>query len=83
VNLPFHNPTPYHAFPGSQAAPTVEYCEIFESMGMGRDSAPLFKSIQQYQILYIVSFVHLPHILPISVEHWMHLQTGWIEQHSG
>jgi hypothetical protein len=28
VNLPFHNPTPYHAFPGSQAAPTVEYCEI-------------------------------------------------------
>jgi hypothetical protein len=26
VNLPFHNPTPYHAFPGSQ----VEYCEIFQ-----------------------------------------------------
>jgi hypothetical protein len=28
MNLPFHNPTPYHAFPGIQATPTVEYCEI-------------------------------------------------------
>jgi hypothetical protein len=48
VNLPFHTPTPYHAFPGNQAVPSVEYCEIFESMGMGQDSAPLFRSIQQY-----------------------------------
>jgi hypothetical protein len=29
VNLPFHNPTPYHAFPRIQATPTVEYCDIF------------------------------------------------------
>jgi hypothetical protein len=28
MNLPFHNPTMYHAFLGGQAAPTVEYCEI-------------------------------------------------------
>jgi hypothetical protein len=29
INLPFHNPTPYHAFPGSQVAPKIEYCEIY------------------------------------------------------
>jgi hypothetical protein len=29
VNLPFHNPTPYRAFPGKKVAPIVEYCEIF------------------------------------------------------
>jgi hypothetical protein len=28
VNLPFHNLTPYHAFPGGQATPTAGYCEI-------------------------------------------------------
>jgi hypothetical protein len=56
---------------------------FIESMGMGQDSSPLFISIQQYRILCIVSFVHLPHMLQISVESWMHLQTGWIEHHSG
>jgi hypothetical protein len=29
MNLPFHNPTPYHAFPGGQGAPTDEDYEIF------------------------------------------------------
>jgi hypothetical protein len=28
-NLPFHTPTPYHAFLGNQPSPTIEYCEIF------------------------------------------------------
>jgi hypothetical protein len=28
TNLPFHNPTLYHAFPGGHTAPTTEYCEI-------------------------------------------------------
>jgi hypothetical protein len=41
TNLPFHNPTPYHAFPGSQATPTVSIVKFVESMGMGQDSAPL------------------------------------------
>jgi hypothetical protein len=29
TNLPFHNPTPYHAFLGGQATPTTKYCEIY------------------------------------------------------
>jgi hypothetical protein len=29
ANLSFHNPTPFHASPRSQAALAVEYCEIF------------------------------------------------------
>jgi hypothetical protein len=45
VNLPFHNPTPYHAFPGSQAAPTVEYCEICRIHGHGPRQCPI---IQKY-----------------------------------
>jgi hypothetical protein len=53
-----------------------------ESMVMGQDSAPLCRNIKQYQIQYTMSFVYLPHTLPINVERWMHLQIGWIEQHS-
>jgi hypothetical protein len=29
VNLPFHTPTPYHDFPGNQAASSAEYCDIY------------------------------------------------------
>jgi hypothetical protein len=28
ANLPFHNPTPYHAFLGNQTVPGLEYCKI-------------------------------------------------------
>jgi hypothetical protein len=83
VNLPFHNPTPYHAFLGAKKHQQLSIVRFSESMGMGQDNAPLCRNIRQYQIQYTVSFVHLPHILPINVECWMHLQTGWTEQHSG
>jgi hypothetical protein len=46
VNLPFHNPTPYHAFPGNQATQQLSIARFSESMGMGQDSATLFISIQ-------------------------------------
>jgi len=48
ANLPFHNPTPYHAFPGSQAAPTVEYCDICRIHGHGSRQCPI---IQKYSIV--------------------------------
>jgi hypothetical protein len=83
VNLPFHNPTPYHAFLGAKQHQKSSIVRFTKSMGMGRDNATLFRSIQKYQILYTVIFVHLEHILLISGEHWMHLQTGWIERNSG
>jgi hypothetical protein len=43
VNLPFHNPTPYHAFPGSQEVPTVKYCEIFQIHGHGPRPCPIMQ----------------------------------------
>jgi hypothetical protein len=48
VNLPFHNPTPYHAFPRSQATPTVEYCNIFRIHGHGPRQCPI---IHKYSIV--------------------------------
>jgi hypothetical protein len=41
TNLPFHNPTPYHAFLGWQAMPTVEYCEILQIHGHGPRQCPI------------------------------------------
>jgi hypothetical protein len=35
TNLPFHTPSPYHAFPSNQAALSIEYCEIFRIHGHG------------------------------------------------
>jgi hypothetical protein len=61
----------------------LSIARFVKSMGMGQDSAPLFRSIQQYQILCIVSFAHLPHMQRTNVEHWMHLQIDWIEHHLG
>jgi hypothetical protein len=43
TNLPFHNPTPYHAFPGGQAAPTTEYCEICRTHGHGPRQCPIMQ----------------------------------------
>jgi hypothetical protein len=43
MNLPFHNPTPCHAFPGNQAAPTVEYCEICRIHGHGPRQCPIMQ----------------------------------------
>jgi hypothetical protein len=45
MNLPFHNPTPYHAFPSNQAVPSVEYCEICRIHGHGLRQCPI---IQKY-----------------------------------
>ena len=41
VSLPFHTPTPYHAFPGNQAVPSVKYCEIFRIHGHGPRQFPI------------------------------------------
>jgi hypothetical protein len=35
VNLPFHNPTPYHAFPGTKQHQQLSIVRFVESMGMG------------------------------------------------
>jgi hypothetical protein len=35
MNLPFHTPTPFHAFPGNQVAPSIEYCNIYQIHGHG------------------------------------------------
>jgi hypothetical protein len=43
VILPFHNPTPCHAFPGSQAALMVEYCDIFRIHGHGPRQCPIMQ----------------------------------------
>jgi hypothetical protein len=43
VNLPFHNPTPYRAFPGSQPTTKIEYCEIFQIHGHGPRQCPIMK----------------------------------------
>ena len=48
VNLLFHTPTPYHAFPGNQAKPSVEYCEIFQIHGHGPGQCPI---IQKYSMV--------------------------------
>ena len=53
MNLPFHNPTPYHAFPGSQAVPTTEYCEIYRIHGHGPRQCPI---MQKY--LTVPNIVH-------------------------
>jgi hypothetical protein len=47
-NLLFHIPTQYHYFLGIQVAPIVEYCDIFEYMGMGQDSDSLCRNIRWY-----------------------------------
>jgi hypothetical protein len=41
MNSPFHHPTPYHAFPGGQVAPTTEYCEICRIHGHGPRQCPI------------------------------------------
>jgi hypothetical protein len=41
ANLPFHHPTPYHSFQGSQAALVVEYCEICRIHGHGLRHCPI------------------------------------------
>jgi hypothetical protein len=41
TNLPFHTPTLYHAFPGNQATPSVEYCEICQIHGNGPRQCPI------------------------------------------
>jgi hypothetical protein len=43
MNSSFHNPTPYHAFPGGQAAPTMEYCEICRIHGHGPRQCPIMQ----------------------------------------
>jgi hypothetical protein len=43
MNLPFHNPTPYHAFPESQETPTLEYCEILRIHGHGLRQCPIMQ----------------------------------------
>lgn len=43
TNSPFHHPTPYHTFPGFQATPTVEYCEIFRTLGHGPRQLPMMQ----------------------------------------
>jgi hypothetical protein len=45
MNSSFHNPTPYHAFPGGQAAPTKNIVKSVESTTMGQDSAPSCRNI--------------------------------------
>jgi hypothetical protein len=49
MNLPFHNPTPYHAFPGNQAVPTIEYCEIFQIHGHGPRQCPIMQKYSTIQ----------------------------------
>jgi hypothetical protein len=41
VNLPFHTPTPYHDFPGNEASPIVEYCEICQIHTYGPRQWPI------------------------------------------
>jgi hypothetical protein len=41
TNLPFYNPSPYHAFPGGQATPIAEYCEIYRIHGHGPRQFPI------------------------------------------
>jgi hypothetical protein len=48
TNLPFHNPTPYHAFLGSQATTTVEFCDIYLIHGHGPRQCPI---MQKYSTL--------------------------------
>jgi hypothetical protein len=43
TNLPFQNPTPYHAFPGGQAAPTTKDCEICQIHGHGPRQYPIMQ----------------------------------------
>jgi hypothetical protein len=53
VNLPFHTPTPFHAFIGNQAAPSVEYCEVFRIHGNGPRQCPII-----HKYLAIPNIVH-------------------------
>jgi hypothetical protein len=43
MNSPFHHPTPYHAFPGGHAKPTMEYCEICRTLGHGLRQCPIMQ----------------------------------------
>jgi hypothetical protein len=42
-NSPFHHPTPYHAFPGGQAATTTKYCDICQTLAHGPRQCPIMK----------------------------------------
>jgi hypothetical protein len=41
VNLPFHSPTSYHAFPSNQESPSVEYWEIYRIHGNAPRHCPV------------------------------------------
>jgi hypothetical protein len=43
TNPLLHHPTPYHTFPGGQAAPTAEYCEICRTHGHGPRQYPIMQ----------------------------------------
>jgi hypothetical protein len=43
VNLPFHTPTSFHDFPGNQATPSVEHCEILQIHGHGPRQCPIIQ----------------------------------------
>jgi hypothetical protein len=49
MNLPFHNPTQYHAFPGGQATPAIEYCEICRIHGHGPRQCPIMHKYSTVQ----------------------------------
>jgi hypothetical protein len=44
VNLPFHTPTSYHAFPGNQALQSAEYCEICRIHGHAPRQFPIIQN---------------------------------------
>jgi hypothetical protein len=83
MNLPFHTPTPYHAFLGNQASSSVEYCEICRIHGHGPRQCPI---IQKYST--ILNIVHCEFCA--STMHATNqcraldaLAIDWIEHHSG
>jgi hypothetical protein len=53
VNLPFHTPTLYHAFPSNQKSLSIEYYKIFRIHGNGPRQCPI---IQKYSI--VLNTVH-------------------------